>query len=156
VQDAAWLWPLPSVTSVSLAGRSLLAATLSTGTALDSYRVFPPLPLSSPSPVINNLISIAACYERHDFSLALYTLAVLTPISSLRLLRLNSRLSIRPRPSPATRLRVRSSPQTPCESTLHSVQSSAVRYCLLKITRIPEATLEDKRLVLGVGCRRRL
>ena len=81
MQDAAWLWPLPSVTSVSLAGRSLLAATLSTGTALDSYRVFPPLPLSSPSPVINNLISIAACYERHDFSLHCILAAVLNPIS---------------------------------------------------------------------------
>jgi len=92
---------------LALAGRSLLAVTLSTGTALDSYRVFPPLPLPSPSSVINNLISIAACYERHDFSLALYTLAVLTPISSLRPRRLDSRHSIRPRPSPAARLRVR-------------------------------------------------
>jgi hypothetical protein len=51
--------------------------------ALDSYRVFPPLPLPSPSSVINNLISIAACYERHDFSLHCIQEQFLAPPSHL-------------------------------------------------------------------------
>ena len=78
---AAWLPSVTSSTSLAALARWLHRLILFQRVRLSTPIEFSLPFLPSPSSVINNLISIAACYERHDFSLALYTLAVLTPIS---------------------------------------------------------------------------
>lgn len=85
-----------------------------------------PFPSHHPSSVINNLISIAACYERHDFSLHCIHLQFLTPSllpSPTRPPTLNSPSAIS-----ATRQRVSESPPTPYTSRLQFIPSPALRY----------------------------
>jgi len=157
VQDAAWLWPLPSVTSVSLSlvarcwlplfQRVRLSTPIEFSLPFHSHLHHPSSTISSPSPHVTN-----------DTTLALHCILLqfLPPFH----------LSAHADSTPDTQFARGHPPlhafesanhrEPPCTSTHLSVQSSAVRYCLVNTPRIPEASLEDKRLVLGVGFRRRL
>lgn len=78
---AAWLPSVTSSTSLAALARWLHRLILFQRVRLSTPIEFSLPFLPSPSSVINNLISIAACYERHDFSLHCILAAVLNPIS---------------------------------------------------------------------------